>query len=79
MIFVLLSLGLTFADRPVIRLEDSYLHGNVRRPNLVELEGSKLDRMVEAAALKSLIRLENQLLKPHDVDALKIPRTEDSK
>lgn len=71
------SLSLLSTSKPVIRLEDSLIRGRIRQPNLVELEASDLDRRIEEAALKSLIRLENQLLeaRPFSLKNTKAPHS----
>lgn len=55
--------------RPVIRLEDSVLKGDIRKPSLVEVKGTDLDRTIQEAALRNLIQLEAKLLKlrPHEM------------
>jgi hypothetical protein len=62
---IFLSVFLISADgvKPVIRLDEVIIEGNLRRPNLIELRGSHLDEKVQKAALQNLIRLENRLLK----------------
>ncbi len=70
---LLLSLTLTWGltQRTVIRLEDLYIQGNVKKPPLVELKASQLDQKVEEAALANLIRLEKDLIKPLSVEELR--------
>jgi len=63
MISLIFSL-LIAQDRPVIRLEDSLIKGDIKRPGLVEVSGSQLQQRVEEAALKSLMRLERSILEP---------------
>ncbi|MBN8556018.1 MAG: hypothetical protein J0L93_11275 [Deltaproteobacteria bacterium] len=59
-----LSLLILSAEKPVIRLDEVIIEGNLRRPNLIEIQGSKLDEKVQRTALQNLIRLEEKLLKP---------------
>ena len=63
MISIYLFLQMISSDKPVIRLDEVIIEGNIRKPALVEISGSKLNERVEEIALSSLIRLENELLK----------------
>ncbi|MDB5039054.1 MAG: hypothetical protein JWQ35_2582 [Bacteriovoracaceae bacterium] len=55
---------LVASEKPVIRLDEMTIEGHIRRPALVELEGSKLQDHIDEVALSSLMRLESELLKP---------------
>jgi len=70
MIFVLL-LQLAAQDRPVLRLDEALIQGNVRKPKLIEIKASQLDELVQQAALRNLVQLEARLLQPS-------PRSDDS-
>ena len=62
--FSLLILG---ADKPVIRLDEVIIEGHLRRPSMIEIQGSKLDEKVQKAALQNLIRLEQRLLRANPI------------
>lgn len=49
-------------DRPVIRLDEALIKGNIRKPNLVEIKGSQLQEIIEEKALKNLLQLEKRIL-----------------
>lgn len=62
--FILLCSSLQGDERTVIRLDEVYIEGSVRRPPVTDLQGSQLTDKIQASALNNLIRLEKRLLKP---------------
>lgn len=61
---ILLLITLITQERPIIRLEDILIEGTIRKPPLIELQGSDPSQTLEKAALKNLIELEKKLLTP---------------
>lgn len=49
-------------QRPVIKLDDLVVEGEIRRPRLIHIEASRLPEALEKAALFNLIELEKRLL-----------------
>ncbi len=54
-------------ERPVVRLDEIQIHGQLKTPGLIEIESSNSQAKTEEIALKSLIRLEKELLKPAEL------------
>lgn len=50
-------------SRPVIELDELQIEGEAKRPPIIELESSPLEKKIQQAALRNLIRLEKKLLK----------------
>lgn len=62
-------------SRPVIRLDDSIIKGDVRRPSVIEVQGDKdLSESIERAALNNLIALEKRLLKAPSSETKENPK-----
>lgn len=61
MIFWLLLMA---AEKPVLRLDEIYVEGHVRRPPVTEVEASRLNAKIEEAALSNLLKLEKRLTAP---------------
>jgi hypothetical protein len=67
MISFFLAIQLMSSERPVIRLDELRIEGQIKRPGITEIESSKLERDIEEIAFSSLIRLEKELLKPASI------------
>lgn len=67
MIFVLWSF--LISQKPVIELDDLIVEGEIRRPRVIQLQGSRLPEALEKAALFNLIELEKRLLEPRSPEA----------
>jgi hypothetical protein len=63
--FIFITL-VAVADRPVIRLDESVIEGQVRKPTTIEIQGQNAQKAVEDMALKQLIRLEKRLLEKNN-------------
>lgn len=62
---MILFFALLLSDKPVIHLDEVIIDGKVRKPSLIEIEGSKLNDQIEAVALRHLLKLERELQKPY--------------
>jgi hypothetical protein len=52
------------AEKPVLRLDEIYLDGSIRRPPITEIDGSRLQEKIESAAVFNLTKLEAELTRP---------------
>jgi len=55
----------------VIELDEVQIEGDIRRPNIIEMEGSKLNQSIEKAALFNLLSFEKKLLKLRPLDSFR--------
>lgn len=63
-------LTLLVSQRPVIELDELEIEGELRRPKVIDLQGSRLSERLEESALFNLIQLEKKLLKPLSLEEL---------
>lgn len=57
--------------KPVIRLDEALIEGDIRKPGIIEIHSTNVEKKIEEIALKNLVRLEEELLKPRkpeDID-----------
>ncbi|PIR23790.1 MAG: hypothetical protein COV44_01175 [Deltaproteobacteria bacterium CG11_big_fil_rev_8_21_14_0_20_45_16] len=65
---------LQLSSQMVIELDDVQIEGDIRRPNIIEMEGSKLTQSIEKAALFNLLSLEKKLLKLRPLESFRKSR-----